>query len=75
VSAKFVMFKMATPNEYSGHILINRDRVLAAHESGTAQVTLVMDREHVKDVEVEGDFKSVWEALMGETVESFTYGK
>jgi len=34
-----------------------------------------MDREHVKDVEVEGDFKSVWEALMGETVENFTYGK
>jgi hypothetical protein len=40
MSTKFVMFKMADGNE---PILINPAHVCAAHQSGSAQVTLVMD--------------------------------
>ena len=61
MSTKFVMFKMADGNE---PIVINPAHVCAAHQSGSAQVTLVMDYGEGRGYQnVEGDLKSVWETL------------
>jgi hypothetical protein len=61
MSTKFVMFKMADGNE---PILINPAHVCAAHQSGSAQVTVVMDYEEGGGYQnVEGNLKSVWETL------------
>jgi hypothetical protein len=57
MSTKFVMFKMAEPNDHATHILINPAYVCAAPRSGTAQVTLFMDggsRQYVAEGNLDG---------------------
>jgi hypothetical protein len=67
--AKFVIFTNASTKE---PVLINANQVRLAHKvPGHSRVKLVMDSEHA--VDVEGDLKSVWEALMGETGEKATF--
>ena len=62
MSTKFVMFKMA--GRQPEPILINPAHVCAAHQSGSAQVKLVMDYGEGGGYQnVEGDLKSVWETL------------
>ena len=66
MSTKFVMFKMANPNEDGIHepILINPAHVRPAQQRGSDQVTLVMDHGQGGGYQtVEGDLKSVWETL------------
>jgi hypothetical protein len=59
MSTKFVIFTNASTKE---QILVNADQVRFAHKvPGHHRVKLVMDSEHA--VDVEGDLKSVWEAL------------
>lgn len=65
MSNKFVMFTSAPSNE---PILINREHVRTAHQSGSAQVTLVMDHGKGGGHEnVVGDLQSVWEKLTKES--------
>jgi hypothetical protein len=67
MSAKFVLFKTAGTNEPEP-ILINPAHVRSVRESGSAQVTLVMDNGEGGGYQnVEGDLKFVWEKLTGET--------
>ena len=67
MSTKFVLFRTAGTNEPEP-ILINPAHVRTVRQSGSAQVTLVMDDgEGCGYQNVEGDLKSVWEKLMGES--------
>jgi hypothetical protein len=70
VSTKFVKFTSARPNQDGGHppILINPAHVRTAHQSGSDQVTLVMDhgRDGVPAENVMGDLETVWQLLTGE---------
>lgn len=71
MSTKFVLFNMADANEASTHerILINPAHVRTAHQSGSNQVTLVMDHGRGGGYEnVAGDLKTVWEKLTGDKV-------
>ena len=63
MSTKFVMFKMANPNEDGIHepILINPAYVRTAQQRGSDQVTLVMDHGQGGGYQtVVGDLQSVW---------------
>src|SRR5947209_7398232 len=63
MSTRFVMFKMASPDAEGNRqsILINPAHVRTAHQSGSDQVTLVMDHGRGGGHEnVEGNIKSVW---------------
>ena len=65
MSTKFVLFKTAGTDK-SEPILINPAHVRTVRQSGSAQVTLVMDDGEGGGYQnVEGDLKSVWEKLMG----------
>jgi hypothetical protein len=67
MSTKFVLFRTAGTNEPEP-ILINPAHVRTVRQSGSAQVTLVMDDGEGGGYQnVEGDLKSVWEKLMGES--------
>jgi hypothetical protein len=67
MSTKFVLFKTAGTNEPEP-ILINPAHVRTVRQSGPAQVTLVMDDGEGGGYQnVEGDLKSVWEKLTGES--------
>jgi len=67
MSTKFVLFSTAGTNEPEP-ILINPAHVRTVRQSGSAQVTLVMDDGEGGGYQnVEGDLKSVWEKLMGES--------
>ena len=61
MSTEFVMFRTAGTNEPEP-ILINPAHVRTVRQSGSAQVTLVMDDGEGGGYQnVEGDLKSVWE--------------
>jgi hypothetical protein len=67
MSTKFVLFRTAGTNEPEP-ILINPAHVRTVRQSGSAQVTLVMDDGEGGGYQnVEGDLKSVWEELVGES--------
>ena len=67
MSTEFVLFRTAGTNEPEP-ILINPAHVRTVRQSGSAQVTLVMDDGEGGGYQnVEGDLKSVWEKLMGES--------
>jgi hypothetical protein len=69
VSTKFVMFQSARTNQDGGHppILINPAHVRTANQSGSDQVTLVMDHGEGGGYEsVMGDLDTVWKLLTGE---------
>jgi hypothetical protein len=69
---EFVLFRTAGTNEPEP-ILINPAHVRTVRQSGSAQVTLVMDDGEGGGYQnVEGDLKSVWEKLTGKvsTVEA-----
>jgi hypothetical protein len=68
MSTKFVLFRTAGTDEPEP-ILINPAHVRTARQSGSSQVTLVMDDGEGGGYQnVEGDLKSVWEKLTGESV-------
>jgi hypothetical protein len=70
MSTKFVLFRTAGTNEPEP-ILINPAHVRTVRQSGPAQVTLVMDDGEGGGYQnVEGDLKSVWEKLTGESEHS-----
>ena len=64
MSAKFVAF--INPRDKKP-VLINPAHVRTASESGSAQVTLVMDHMHGGYQDVVGDLKSVCAMLTGES--------
>jgi hypothetical protein len=65
MSTEFVLFRTAGTNEPEP-ILINPAHVRTVRQSGSAQVTLVMDDGEGGGYQnVEGDLKSVWEKLTG----------
>ena len=65
MSTKFVLFRTAGTNEPEP-ILINPAHVRTVRQSGSDQVTLVMDDGEGGGYQnVEGDLKSVWEKLTG----------
>jgi hypothetical protein len=67
MSTEFVLFRTAGTNEPEP-ILINPAHVRTVRQSGSAQVTLVMDDGEGGGYQnVEGDLKSVWEKLTGES--------
>ena len=69
MSTKFVMFQSARTNQDGGHppILINPAHVRTANQSGSDQVTLVMNYGEGGGYEsVVGDLQTVWMMLMGE---------
>ena len=67
MSTKFVLFRTAGTNEPEP-ILINPAHVRTVRESGSDQVTLVMDDGEGGGYQnVEGDLKSVCEKLTGES--------
>jgi hypothetical protein len=66
-STKFVLFRTTGTTEPEP-ILINPAHVRTVRQSGSAQVTLVMDDGEGGGYQnVEGDLKSVWEKLTGES--------
>src|SRR5580704_11842147 len=72
MSTEFVLFRTAGTNEPEP-ILINPAHVRTVRQSGSAQVTLVMDDGEGGGYQnVEGNLKSVWEKLTGKvsTVEA-----
>ena len=72
MATEFVLFRTAGTNEPEP-ILINPAHVRTVRQSGSAQVTLVMDDGEGGGYQnVEGDLKSVWEKLTGKvsTVEA-----
>jgi hypothetical protein len=67
MSTKFVLFRTAGTNEPEP-ILINPAHVRTVRQSGSAQVTLVMDDGEGGGYQnVEGDLESVWEKLVRES--------
>jgi hypothetical protein len=65
MATEFVLFKTAGTDE-SEPILINPAHVRTVRQSGSAQVTLVMDDGEGGGYQnVEGNLKSVWEKLTG----------
>ena len=67
MSTQFVLFRTAGTSEPEP-ILINPAHVRTVRQSGSAQVTLVMDDGEGGGYQnVEGDVKSVWEKLTGES--------
>ena len=69
MSTEFVLFRTAgTGTNEPEPILINPAHVRTVRQSGSAQVTLVMDDGEGGGYQnVEGDLKSVWEKLMVES--------
>jgi hypothetical protein len=68
MSTNFVLFRTAGTNEEPEPILVNPAHVRTVRQSGSAQVTLVMDDGEGGGYQnVEGDLKSVWETLTGES--------
>jgi hypothetical protein len=67
MSTQFVLFRTAGTSEPEP-ILINPAHVRTVRQNGSAQVTLVMDDGEGGGYQnVEGDLKSVWEKLTGES--------
>jgi hypothetical protein len=67
MSTQFVLFRTAGTSEPEP-ILINPAHVRNVRQNGSAQVTLVMDDGEGGGYQnVEGDLKSVWEKLTGES--------
>jgi hypothetical protein len=64
MSTKFVLFTNPQGNK---PVLVNPAHVRTASESGSAQVTLVMDHMHGGYQDVVGDLKSVCAMLTGES--------